>query len=405
MLEGINNNQEPILDETQWDVTPTETSPEKSAYAVARADRIEKLMEVANSLDEELYEHDQVSGTHAPMPTNFVRDEMANSAIQFRTMVEVDQVYEIAKSAFGRELSAQEEEMLLVTLDYVFKRIISAEMSKNIANDPERVKQHYFNSVRVQLGRVLPGDPDFVAAHDLVHIVLALKQGGENLNSPVPTFMRNSSDYNTSPQAMLEEAFATLFTSRVVGGGGSYDGNLKNPKEFHEMADSIFDEKQTPLYRGMTMGEHPHFTQPEMGAQATLMIKAFLDHNKARLDSADPLAHLALFSQGGAFAETLGADAFTQLLPAEKLIFIQEHLAAAQQNIDVLISGEVPDDKDEKYRMTAALTRESLAQSMEQIAQQPDKPVFVELLLQTLAPLYAKAKAQADTTFARFQEN
>ncbi len=405
MFEGTPDNQEPVIDEVPHQTILTEIAPERSTYALAREERVKKLWTIASSADHALYEHEQTTGTHALMPENLVRDEMANSAIQYRTMIEVDEVYEKAKTAFGRELTAQEEEILLVALDYIFKRIISADVTKEAGNNPERIKQYYFNAVHLQLNRVLPGDLDLVVAHDLVHIVLALKQGEENLNSPIPTFMRESTDFNTGPQAMLEEAFATMFTNAEVGEGASYDDFFKNPKHLQKLAESIFDEKQTPLYRGMTMGEHPHFTDAEMGAQAKSMINAFLERNKAQLEGTDTLAHLALFSQGAAFGETLGSDMFEQLSPDEKLKFIQEHLAVTQQNIDVLISGEIPDDKDEKYKMTALLTRESFAQSMQQITQQPDKPVFVELLLQTLLPLYAKAKAQADATFERLEGN
>ena len=214
--------------------------------------------------------------------------------------------------------------------------------------------------------------------------------------------MQEGSDFNVDEQAMLEEAFATIFTD--AGEGGRYDEHLKRPDLFHEEAESIIDEKKTPLFRGIIMGERPMFTDKEDGEQATSMIKEFLAHNQSALAGNDTLAHLALFSQGAAFAETLGSDIFEALPSDQKLVFIKEQLGVAQQNIDSLVSGEVPDGKSEKYRKTVSLTRESFTQSMQRIEKQPDKPVFVELLLETLSPLYEKAKAQSDAIFERLSD-
>ena len=209
--------------------------------------------------------------------------------------------------------------------------------------------------------------------------------------------MRESSDFNTGDQAMLEEAFASLYTNTEGGPNASYDIHLKDPAVLKGEADSIFNLQKTPLYRGMVMGEYPYFTDSEKGQQATVMIREFLEQHQSLLEGDDPFAHLALFSQGAAFAEGLGSASFTQLTEDDKLEFIRTHLALAGENINALVTGEASEEKTEKYKLTLVLTRESFARSMEAIKNDPDKPVFIELLLETLAPLYNKAKAQADT--------
>ena len=73
----------------------------------------------------------------------------------------------------------------------------------------------------------------------------------------------------------------------------------------------------------------------------------------------------------------------------------------AESNIDTLISGEVPPEADLKYKKTIDITRDTIAKSLESIQENPEKPVFVELLLESLRPLYSKAVAQAQTNYER----
>ncbi len=378
-----------------------ESTPQASEYSVKREARIKELRELVCGFEGELVTSNEVLGAQKPIPNNLVRDEFANSVIQLRSMTETNKIYESAKLAFGRELTPEEEETVYTTLDYVLKRLVHAEVRKSVTADPERSSQYYFNAMHTNMGEVLPGDQEIFVGHDLVHIVLALQQGLDNENSAIPTFMQDSRDFNTGKQAMLEEAFATLFSIGTGDKGKRYDYNIENPGQIYTEAIRIFSEKDTPLLRGIIKGEEPAFTNLEYGNKAIAAIQAFLEHYRNMSQSYDILISTALFSQAAAFAETLSSESFATLEENEKLKFIEDHLSMAEHNIEAILTGEVPPQADDKYKKTVAITRDTYAESVRRVRENPLKPVFVEILLETLKPLYEKAKVQAETTYKR----
>lgn len=368
---------------------------EKSEYLKAREKRIDDLYELAKAVSQQQAKN-EAPNTETPMPENLMQDDVARSTIELQTMREVDTIYELAKPALGRALTPPEEEMVLTTLDYALKRIINAEMVRSGGRYPDRRKYDYFGAMRVGLYRVLPGDRELVAGHDLVHVVLALKQGIDNENSPVPTFMQETQKkFNSDAQAMLEEAFAIMFTIMEK----SYDDFIKNPQLLQGGNQALLDKNSGPFFKNEI------FSDETYGTQAKELWDTFLDSNQEKLASSDSYVQLILYSQIASVGEALGSDAFDTLSPVDKLSFLQKQLTDAQQNMGALLSGEIPPGKDEKYRKTVAFTRETFTDAQKITHENPHKPVFVEILLKTLKPLYAKAKAQAETTFNRLENS
>jgi hypothetical protein len=368
-----------------------------SAFRDTREKRMRDLLAIGDAADTKQYEIDLVAHADTLMPKNLLRDELASPVIERRAMMDTDRIYEKAKYALGRELTSQEEETLVTTLDYVLKRMINLELHKKVAVDPQRPKQPLLNGIHIGASS-LPGDDDLIAYHDLVHIVLSVQQGLLNDNSPVPTFMQAEQGFNISGQSMLEEAFATLYSA---GNGTTYDNYVQHPASLVEDAETIFNVKTQPLFRGLEVGSRPIFSTQKYVEEAKQVIVSFIDRNAGKLDSSNLLTALALFSQGASLAELFGSDYIRTLTEPERLAFIKERIQYAQENIDAIITGSVSEGKDEKYRKTLEITRQSYHDAVDQEHKNPGKPVFVEKLLGTLSPLYAKAKAQQEASFAR----
>ncbi len=381
----------------------TEVGPVKSSYILAREKRMADLSDIAEKLESKQRELDKTAGVSESIPNNLIHDPLINPIIQYRTMVEVNEIYENTRNALGRKLTEEEEEKLLVTLDYVFKRVINFQIKKDTPRS-NYSKKDYFNLVRLGVSVVLPGDRNITSSHDLVHVVLAIKQGLLNDNSAIPSFMRIDRGFNSGQQAMLEEAFASMFSASedIIKKEISYDLLIKMPFHFHEMAKIIFHKNKSTLYRGLFFGDSPIFTDIVIGDEAHVAIRSFLENNQGNLEKLDQLTSLALFSQGASLSENFNSlsdeDAMSQ---EDRLVFIKEQIKIAQENIDAIITGVVLDDKDDKYKETVSITRAFFEKALRSIKDNPDKPIFVEELLGTLVPLYAKAKAQQDATFDR----
>ena len=371
--------------------TELEVNSESSPLHI-RSERIKELTIIVKNLEE---------STEKPDSIDTVRDELFRASILLRSMVEADTLYERAESKFGRQLTDEEEMMMLTTLDYLLRRIITLEVQKNGQADLESTPTEYLNVLRTGDLQVLPGGKDMFVGHDLPHVALALKLGVLNENSPIPTFMKDSVDFNSGKQAMLEEAFATLFTPGIFGTDGNYDDVIKNINKLHQEALSLFDMRSTPFFRGMTKGENPYFTNPVLAKEAMDVVSSFIESNVNKLEDGEFIVLLALFSQGAAYFESLQSASFKSLTEEERLEFIKDHIQMAESNIDTLISGEVPPEADLKYKKTIDITRDTIAKSLESIQENPEKPVFVELLLESLRPLYSKAVAQAQTNYER----
>ena len=129
------------------------------------------------------------------------------------------------------------------------------------------------------------------------------------------------------------------------------------------------------------------------------VVSTFIESNVNKLEDGEFIVLLALFSQGAAYFESLQSVSFKSLTEEERLEFIKDHIQMAQSNIDTLISGEVPPEADLKYKKTIDITRDTITKSLESIQENPEKPVFVELLLENLYPLHNKAQVQAQTAY------
>ncbi len=399
MSESLKNNINSV----------NEDAAEANSFQVDRMKRINDLIDIVEVSEYEQGRKEKEVGDFEQMPTDFLRDDFSTAVIQLNTMLVVNLIYEKARSSFGRELSSAEEEVVLTTLDYVFKRVMSVVTAKNIANNSALTKQEYLKSITYDPTKTLSGDMETVTDHDLVHIILAIKLGLDNENSPLPTFMRDKINHNTGEQALLEEAFATMFSARVIEDDwkSRYDEFLINPKSLAKLADTIYLKDKTPLFRGLRADDQPYFSEQADTDQAVSLLNNFIDTNKDKLKSEDLFAHLVLFSQGAGMAENLVLLGDKRLFDssAEKLAFIELQICNAQKNIDTLISGNVPEEKDNKYRRTVEITRETFFKSLASIQNDPKTPVFVEILLETLIPLYDKAKAQSEETLERLSRN
>lgn len=381
------------LDQAPLTVNP---APPKSEYMLRREKMIADLMVIASQADEYQYGKDQVSGVPEKLEGALIRDPLGEPVVQYRTMREVDEIYSRAKKGFGRELSIEEEEKLLVTLDYVFKRIVNTKVTKDAVQTKMRGKQAFLNMRRSLLVDVLPGNDDTTSSHDLVHVVLAIKQGVLNDNSPVPTFMQTEEKFSTAQQAMLDEAFASIFTS-IDDTNPDYDKVLKEPSIPISLA-KTFSSEGNPREE---LPQPPSSMGEEEKQEFYICVDTFIRHNAKHEHTKDPYTCLVLFSQLASLNENFIED-FSQERPSrEHIAFIKQQVIFAQENIDALLTGIVSEGKDEKYKKTVEITREAFNQASQSLQDYPDKPVFVELLLNTLAPLYAKAKAQQDATLAR----
>ena len=340
----------------------------------------------------------------ATMPKDFSRDDFTNASISYRAMVETEEVFGECKKFLGCTLSESEEEMVLITLDYVLKRVISSQMTREVkAPDSHLLQQPYLNSLYTGLKKVLPGNLEIFTQHDIIHILLAVEQGLANENSVIPAYMQDTVDFSTSQQSMLEEAYAVLFT-KFPSVGGTYDDVIKQPRILKDKVFGMFDEKNSPLLEGMTQGEHSYFQTPKIVVEAVISLKSFMRRCRVMLLSEMSYTDLVLYSQAAGFGASFESKRFTSLDDAGKLAFIKEHIAFAEQNIDILLHGGVPEDKDEKFKKTVAITRSRYTEALQKVKEDKDAPIFAPLMLEILSPLYDKAKAQADTTFERLSK-
>ena len=378
-------------------------APEET-YATKRAANIDTLQAVIMHFQKEQIDQDNQVGSFAAMPDNFIKDDFANLVIQFRSMHESNRLCDEAKKLFGRELTVSEDELLHTALDYILKRIISEQVRKEVSENPLLEPRHYLGTIYAGFDGLLPGDSETFLKHDLVHLVLALKQGLENENSPIPTFMHSKTGFNSSEQAMLEEAFASLFTdlSEESDSIPSYDSGIRNPLILRSQATYLFNEKTTSLFRNLSKGKNPIFLDPVLAEEAVGSIRLFINNNFAKLDNSNLLVSLALFSQAASLSAAMTSTELFSLSAAERLNFIKESIKMAQSNIDALITGAAPADADEKYKKTLAITLETCTKSLQTSSSNPEAPIFVEILLEALRPLESKAKAQAQATFDRF---
>ena len=399
-----------MLEQKQPSVENTQ-KPERY-YLDERKERRNALYTMTQEKNHDLSKRESASGFQSLMPDNLIRDPVVASAVECRSMDEANDIYKNAKPFLGRPLTSAEEQSLLVVLDYICKRIVLTEMSKQVVNSPEKTKTQYSFEVYDYRTPVLPGDEIFFAHHDLVHIVLAIKQGILNENSVVPTFMQTNTKFNTDQQSILEEAFTMIYTADTrYQRNQNYDDFIKDPAILHGRLEQIFNEssKDSLIHWVYEEPEDPFRKalfkkgEKEFGEKAVMIMSNFVEYNKKSFEENDPFKTMVLLSQGLSLGELFDTE-YSRTLPAgERLFFVQQKIKEVQENIDALLSGKIEDEKNEKYKKTVEIIRETFEHTVKVTRENPDKPIFVEMLLETLTPLYARAKAQQDASFERFK--
>lgn len=367
-------------------------------FRETRDRKIQNLRDIASKENSALYMLEESGEAPEKVPDNLIRDDLTNFSLQFRSMEEANEIYDDSKDLLGRTLAHEEEEMMLTTLSYALKRVINAETQRSMVRYPVKGKRNIYHAM--DYGAVLPGDRDMFVRHDFMHIILAIQQGVTNDNSTVPEFMKSEKSYNGGGQAMLEEAFATLFTPQNEG--DSYDTTIKKATHFKDTPLGYLDIKEPASLFFPVGPENYHAFNNQADFDKTVpLINSFFEKIHDKLNTNDPLTNLALTSQLLSLEEKFSSWDFRGLSPEEKIVFIKEGLQFAEENIDALITGEVSEDKDEKYKKTVKITRDAVDSALNSIAEDPEKPIFLDVALSTLKPLYTKAKAQEDATFTR----